>query len=163
MTLDNERKLWKAVGFTGLLLGLAAMSGAIWMLFNGDDVIDKTPSRVEGLGAAVGVCGVAALVLARILGVMSDREQQASLVWSIISFGSIIIGIGGGIVQGMFWMNDVRTGFQVEGFTPWQKAVIIAAGFLVMTGVISLIGERSAHLYIRRKHRLRAGAGVAGR
>ena len=162
MTLKTEKKFWQIVGSAILLLGLCIMSGAVWMLANGDDLLDKTPSRIQAFGVAVALCGVAALVLARVLGLFIRTDKEPSLIWSLVAYGSPIAGLAMGVVQAIVWMNAVRSGAQLEGFTPWQKCVLLVVGFLVMTGVIALIGERSARLYVRTKA-LRGEGTAAGR
>ncbi len=162
MTLNSERNVWRLVGYAALLVGVGAIVAAFVMLYTGDDLIDKTPSRVQALGDALALCGVAALVLARLQGVISGREQEPSLLWAAICYGSLILGGATGLVQAFLWLNATRAGVQVEGFTPWQKAVILAAGFLLMTGVISFIGERTTQAYFKSK-RTRSAVGSTGR
>ncbi len=162
MTLQGERNFWRLVGYVALFLGFAAMIAAFVMLYTGDDLIDKTPSRVEALGVAVALCGVAALVLARLIAVITGREQEPSLAWAAVCYGSIIAGSAAGLIQAFLWLNATRSGAQVEGFTSWQKAVILGAGFLLMTGVISFIGDRATQIYFKSK-RSRSAAGATGR
>ena len=161
MNLKSERKLWNVLGTLGLLLGMAIMIGAVVMLLNGDDIFDKTPSRIQAIGAGVGLCGVAALVLARLLGLVLDREEQPNVVWTVITYGTEVAGVLGGMVLAVLWRNSVQAGLQEGGLTPWQKSGAVAVGFLLMTGVISLIGERTARLYIKQKQK--SAARSAGR
>jgi len=162
MTLHGERNLWRVIGYVALLAGVAAMVGAFVMLYTGDDLIDKTPSRIQAFGDAVALCGVAALVLARLIGVVTGREQQPSLLWAGVCYGSILLGAAIGLIQGFLWMNATRTGAQVEGFSSWQKAVILLAGFLLMSGVISFVGDRATLVYFKSK-RSRSAVGGTGR
>lgn len=162
MSLNRERNLWRVIGSIAVLLGLAIMIGAIVIMLNNDDPLDKSPSRIQALGAAVALCGVCALVLGRQLSMLIDPEGEPNIIWTAVSYGCIVLGVIVGLVQSVLWMNAVRSGVQESGFTPAQKAGLLAAGFLVMTGVISLIGERTARLYVKQKQ-LRSGVAGAGR
>lgn len=157
MSLKSERNFWRIVGAIVVLLGLAVMIGAIVLMINNDDPLDKSPSRIQALGTAIALCGVCALVLGRQLSMLIKPENEPNVIWTAISYGSIALGIAGGLVQALLWMNAVRSGVQDSGFTPAQKSGLLGAGFLVMTGVISVIGERTARLYVKQKQ-LRSGA-----
>jgi len=161
MSLKSERNFWRVVGAVVVVLGLAIMIGAIVIMINNDDPLDKSPSRIQALGTAIALCGVCALVLGRQLSMLINPEGEPNIIWTAVAYGSIALGIAGGLVQSILWMNAVRSGVQESGFTPAQKSGLLAAGFLVMTGVISVIGERTARLYVKQKQ-LRSGAG-AGR
>ena len=151
MSLKSERNFWRTVGGLGLLVGLVIMIAAAVMLFNDDDTLNKTPSRIEAIGVAIALCGVAALVLSRLLSMLVSHEREPNLLWTAVSYGSVAIGILTGLVEEVMRANAVRGGLQDDGFMPWQKAVVEAAGFFLMTGVISLIGERTARLYVKYK------------
>ena len=151
MSLKGERSFWRAVGSVVLVLGFGVMIAAAVMLFSDDDALNKTPSRIEAVGVAIALCGVAALVLSRLLSLLMNPEREPKLLWTAVSYGSIALGIATGIVEEILRMNAIRGGVQDEGFMPWEKSLVEAAGFLVMTGVISLIGERTARLYVKYK------------
>lgn len=151
MSLKGERNLWRIVGSAVLLLGFAVMIVAIVWLFNDDDVLNKTPSRIEAIGCAVALCGVASLVLSRLLSLLINHEREPNVLWTIITYGSVVIGVAAGIAEEIMRANAVRGGLQDDGFMPWQKAMVEVAGFFVMTGVITLIGERAARLYVKYK------------
>ena len=157
MSLKSERNVWRAVGAVVTVLGLAILIGAIVMMFVNDDPLDKSPSRIQALGTAIALCGVCALVLSRLLGMMLKPENEPSMFWTALSYGTVVLGMIGGLVQSVLWMNAVRTGVQDNGFTPDQKAGLLAAAFLVMTGVISVIGDRTARQFVKQKA-LRSGA-----
>ena len=150
MILKQERKLWHVVGIVGLLLGLAMMIGAVGMLINFDDPLDKTPSHIEAIGVGVALCGVAALVLARLLGVLAGRENEPSVTWTAVCYGSIVLGGLSGMFLGLLAFNAIRSGVQ-EGLSQWQKVGLLGTSFLVMAGVISFIGERTARAHIKQK------------
>ncbi len=162
MSLNNERNFWRVLGSLGFLLGLIVMIAAVVMLYNDDDILNKMPSRIQALGCAIALCGVCGLVLSRLLSLLINHEREPNVIWTAVSYGSVVLGILGGLVQTVMWRNAVNAGLQEEGFTPWQKSGLLAAGFLVMTGVISLIGERTARLYVKSKT-LRSGSANAGR
>jgi len=147
MSLEKERNLWRIVGAVVVVLGLAVIVGAVVLMLNNDDVFDKTPSRIQAVGTAVALCGVCLLVLARLLSLLLDSDKEPKMIWAVITYGSMALGVLGGLLQSLLWMNAVHSGLQEDGFTPAQKAGLMAAGFLVMTGVISLIGDRTARQY----------------
>jgi hypothetical protein len=163
MSLKNERKVWRWLGASVLVLGMVIMIAGIAMLFDDDDILNKLPSRVQALGTAVALCGMAALVLSRILGLLVDSKREPNGLWAAVSYGALILGLVGGSVDMVIWNNSVRSGLQdAGGFSPWQKSGLLGAGFLVMIGVIALIGERTARLYVKYKG-LQSGAAGAGR
>jgi hypothetical protein len=151
MTLNQERKLWQLVGFAVLFVGVAIMIAAVAMLLNFDDPLDKSPSRIQAIGAAVALSGVCALVLARILRLLGGSETQPSLLWSVVSYGSLVVGAIGGFVEAIIWKNAVSAGAQDGGLTSWQKSGVLGFGFLLMAGVIALIGDRTARQFIASK------------
>ena len=159
MSLKGERNFWRIAGSVVLVLGVGVMIAAFVMVFSDDDVLNKTPSRIEAIGVAIALCGVAALVLSRLLGMFINHEREPNILWTVITYGSVVLGVLTGIVEEIMRANAIRGAVQDEGFLPWQKSVVEAAGFFVMTGVISLIGERAARLYARSKMPKAVGAG----
>ena len=145
--------MWQLAGVVTLLLGVAIMIGAVAMLANFDDPLNKTPSRVQAIGDGVAWCGVAALVLARVLGLLSGAEKEPPLYWTMVAYGGVILGAAGGLVQVIQWKYAVNAGLQDDGLTAWQKAGLMAAAFFVFSGVIALIGDRAARHFTTFKSR----------
>jgi hypothetical protein len=153
MTLNKERKLWRVVGVITLLLGIAIMIGAVAMLADFDDPLNKSPSRMQAIGDGVAWSGVAALVLARVLGLLGGAETEPSVIWTVVSYGSLLVGGAGGMLEAVAWRYAVNSGLQEGGLTSWQKAGVLGAGFFLLTGVIALIGDRTARHFVNSKSR----------
>ena len=163
MSLKSERKIWRVLGALAFVLGMAITIAGVLMLFNDDDILNKMPSRVQALGSAIALCGMAALVLSRILGLLIDSKTEPNILWTAAAYGCLVVGTVGGAVDMVMWLNAVRSGSQdAGGFSPWQKSGLLGAGLLVMLGVIALIGDRTARLFVKYKG-LQAGAASAGR
>ncbi|MGH9523410.1 MAG: hypothetical protein ACRD3E_12860 [Terriglobales bacterium] len=144
MKAKTERGIWRWVGAVAFAAGVAVM---IWALIGvaGAFEFDRTWPRREAGGAAVALAGVACLVIARVIGLMvASEEGRRGVLWTVFSYGAVVVGGIGGFVQAILWRMSVSQVSQAEWMTAAQKCNFVVLGFLFLAGLIALIGQRAA-------------------
>jgi hypothetical protein len=135
MDAARERMLWRAAG---CLASLIALGFFVWCQIQYYDKANMLhgPLRAGTAGAFCLLAGVCCFVAARILGAQDGIAEGArAAVWKTFTYGSIPLGVL--IVA----VERVRS-MHFHPITSNMKAVYIAGAFVLMAGIVGLVGER---------------------
>ncbi len=135
MDIARERMMWRAAG---CLAGVIALGFFIWCQVVYYETADMTrwPLRAGTAGAFFLLTAVCSLVAARILGALQGvSEGWRHIAWKTFSYVSIPLGV---LIIGV---ERLRT-MNIHPLTSNMKAVYIAGAFIIMAGVVGMVGER---------------------
>lgn len=135
MDAARERTLWRAAG---CLASLIAIGFFVWCQFQYYDRADMLhgPLWVGAAGAFCLLAGICCFVAARILGAMDRTPEGArAAVWKTFTYGSIPLGV---LIVAVERLRSMH----FHPITSNMKAVYIAGAFVLMAGIVGLVGER---------------------
>lgn len=137
MEVEREARLWQVIG----AMGWAAGGGMLLMLFWINGVVKAPDLNLLSMGLAASfmmLAGIAGFVFGRVLHHMAfGYQQREAVLWRLL--GLVCCACGGFAVLFVAistGMQNVSLGELVQGQ---------AGGFLVMAGVICLLGNRVMH------------------
>lgn len=141
MDIASEGRLWRAAGILAALVAVGFFAWCQYLFYDSADMT-RWPLRLGIGGAFCLLTAISFLVTARILGALTDEpEGRRAASWKVFSYGSVPLGL---VVVAV---EVLRVQFQAHRITSNHKAVFAAGAFILMAGIIGLIGERCvAHI-----------------
>ncbi len=141
MNTLRERQTWRTIGCAVSTIGIGFMVWAA-IAFYATKQTGQTPVRAGVIGSFLIAAGIGFLALSRILGAVAGQaEGSRAGMWRALTYFSLPVGAVVIVVETIRKYGDISH----YGLTSNVKCVFFAGAFLLLAGVLGLIGERCVH------------------